>query len=125
MKIKSSGDIVVLVDVSSSMVTALDAIRSAWVLFAHQLLESDAAEGPRVDLRLKVVGYAMSEDGSQPVIENNPFVHNDVTAFDVQYTNLKTMPTNRSPRLLLDALWRVISIGSMPREPEEGMGPAK
>ena len=119
-----TADLVVLVDISSSMATAIDAIRAAWVSFARQLLDPARTDGPRMDLRLKVVGYAMSEDGTQSVILENPFVHNDVAAFDAQFANLKVMPTNHSPRPLLDALWRVISIDSMPRE-SDGIDPAK
>jgi len=102
-----AADIVVLVDVSSSMATNVDAIRSAWVSFVGQLLDHATTDGPRVDLRLKVVGYAMSEDGSRPVIQNNPFVRNDIDAFEMQFENLQTKPTNHKPRPLLDALWQI------------------
>ena len=113
-----AADIVVLVDVSSSMARTVDAIRSAWVSFVGQLLDPATTDGPRVDLRLKVVGYAVSEDGIQPVIQDNPFVQNDVAAFAAQFAKLKVMPTDQSPRPLLDALWQTMSVGSMPREQE-------
>ena len=99
-----AADIVVLVDVSSSMARTVDAIRSAWVSFVGQLLDPTATDGPRVELRLKVVGYAMSWDDIQPVIQDNPFVQNDVDAFEAQFANLKVTSINHSPRPLLDAL---------------------
>ena len=100
-------DIVVLVDVSSSMTPAIDAIRVAWVSYVRQLIDDPNAIGALVDLRLKVVGYAVSEDGSRPVIQNNPFVLNDIDAFEMQFENLQTKPTNHKPRPLLDALWQI------------------
>ena len=103
-KTKMAADIVILLDISSSMAPALAAVRTAWVSFIRQLLDPTTPDAPRVDLRLKVVGYAISEDGTQPVIRDNPFVHNDVAAFDAQLANLKVLPTNYSPRPLLDAL---------------------
>jgi hypothetical protein len=125
MKVKIDADLVILVDMSSSMVPVLGTLRTSWISFLRHLLDPTiTSERPQVDLRLKVVGYAMSEDGTQPVIQDNPFVHNDVAAFDTQFANLKLMQTNHSPRPLLDALWRVISVGSMPRK-AEGMDPAK
>jgi hypothetical protein len=119
-----SADIVVLVDISASMGPSMDVLRNAWVSFVRELLGPAEPAARHMDLRFKVVGYAMSEDGTQPVIFDNPFVHADVSAFEAQFANLKSMPTNHSPRPLLDALWRTVSIGSMSQE-SEVMDPAK
>jgi hypothetical protein len=117
-KTKGVADIVFLVDVSGSMSTCIDALRTNIEAFIDSLSRGDANNAAPVrDWRGKVVGYrdieAAQADGL-PWIVDNSFVR-DANALKSQLSALQAAGGGDEPESLLDALYTVASMEAVPK----------
>lgn len=109
-KTRGVADIVFLIDVSGSMAPVIDALKQNIGTFAESL---SAGEGNNVspvrDWRAKAVGYRDFEEDAEPFVDH-PFVDN-VEALRAQLAGLHAGGGGDEPESLLDALYRVASMG--------------
>jgi len=111
--IKGVVDIVVLMDVTGSMQTCIDAVKRSVATFISTMTDSDTNNSaPITDWRLKVIGYRdHAKDGSDWFVDN-PFVR-DVAAVQDQFASdrMQAEGGGDEPESLLDALYLVASMG--------------
>jgi hypothetical protein len=97
---------VFVVDVSGSMATCIDALRTNIEMFVDSLSRGDANNAaPVKDWRGKVVGYRdfeSAEADGLPWIVDNPFVR-DAGALKAQLATLQAVGGGDEPESLLDA----------------------
>ena len=117
-KTKGVADIVFVVDVSGSMSTCIDALRTNIEAFVDSLSRGDANNAaPVKDWRAKVVGYRdieAAEAEGLPWIVDNPFVR-DASALKAQLATLQAAGGGDEPESLLDALYKVASMEASPK----------
>jgi len=117
-KTKGVADLVFVVDVSGSMATCIDALRTNIETFVDSLSQGDANNAaPVKDWRGKVVGYRdieSAEADGLPWIVDNPFVR-DAGALKAQLAALQAVGGGDEPESLLDALYKVASMEAMPK----------
>jgi hypothetical protein len=117
-KTKGVADIVFVVDVSGSMSTCIDALRTNIEAFVDSLSRGDANNAAPVrDWRGKVVGYRdieAAEAEGLPWIVDNPFVR-DAGALKAQLATLQAAGGGDEPESLLDALYKVASMEASPK----------
>ncbi|MDB5869272.1 MAG: hypothetical protein JWP96_1604 [Polaromonas sp.] len=117
-KTKGVADLVFLVDVSGSMATCIDALRTNIEAFIDSLNRGDANNAAPVrDWRGKVVGYRdieAAEHDALPWIVDNPFVR-DAAALKSQLATLEAAGGGDEPESLLDALFKVASMEAIPK----------
>lgn len=117
-KTKGVADIVFVVDVSGSMSTCIDALRSNIEAFVDSLSRGDANNAAPVrDWRGKVVGYRDIEAAGAeglPWIVDNPFVR-DAAALKAQLATLQATGGGDEPESLLDALYKVAAMEAIPK----------
>ncbi len=117
-KTKGVADIVFVVDVSGSMSTCIDALRSNIEAFVDSLSQGDANNAAPVrDWRGKVVGYRDIEAAGAeglPWIVDNPFVR-DAAALRAQLATLQATGGGDEPESLLDALYKVAAMEASPK----------
>jgi hypothetical protein len=117
-KTKGVADLVFVVDVSGSMASCIDALRSNIEIFIDSLNRGDANNAaPVKDWRGKVVGYRdieSADDDGLPWIVDNPFVR-DAGALKAQLAALQAAGGGDEPESLLDALYKVASMEAMPK----------
>lgn len=113
-KTRGVADLVFLIDVSGSMAPIIDALKRNIELFIDSL---SAGEGNNVspvrDWRAKAVGYRDFDEDPQPFVDN-PFVR-DVAALKAQLTGLVAEGGGDEPESLLDALFKIATMGQMER----------
>jgi len=109
-KVKGVVDIVFLVDVTGSMGSCIEALKNNISTFIDVLTTQDANNScPVKDWRARVVGYRDFEADSEPFVDQ-PFVA-DASQLKSQLALLKADGGGDEPESLLDALYKVISIG--------------
>jgi hypothetical protein len=117
-KTKGVADIVFLIDVTGSMATCIDALRTNIEAFIDTLSRGDANNAAPVrDWRAKVVGYRdieTSESDGLPWIIDNAFVR-DAGALRSQLATLQAAGGGDEPESLLDALFTVASMEAVPK----------
>jgi hypothetical protein len=117
-KTKGVADIVFLIDVTGSMATCIDALRTNIEAFIDTLSRGDANNAAPVrDWRAKVVGYRdieTSEADGLPWIVDSPFVR-DAGALRLQLATLQAAGGGDEPESLLDALFTVASMQAVPK----------
>ena len=117
-KTKGVADLVFLVDVTGSMASCIDALRTNIEAFINSLSHGDANNAAPVrDWRGKVVGYrdiATSEHDHLPWFEDNAFVR-DAGALKAQLAGLQAAGGGDEPESLLDALFTVASMPATPK----------
>lgn len=117
-KTKGVADIVFLIDVSGSMATCIDALRTNIEAFIDTLSRGDANNAAPVrDWRAKVVGYRdieFEEADQLPWFVDNAFVR-DATALRSQLASLQAAGGGDEPESLLDALFKVASMEAVPK----------
>ena len=117
-KTKGVADLVFLVDVTGSMATCIDALRSNIEAFIDSLSHGDANNAAPVrDWRGKVVGYRdihTSERDHLPWFEDNAFVR-DASALKAQLGALRASGGGDEPESLLDALYKIATMPAMPK----------
>jgi hypothetical protein len=117
-KTKGVADIVFLIDVTGSMATCIDALRTNIEAFIDTLSRGDANNAAPVrDWRAKVVGYRdieSSESDGLPWIVDNAFVR-DAGALRSQLATLQAAGGGDEPESLLDALFTVASMEAVPK----------
>lgn len=117
-KTKGVADLVFLVDVTGSMATCIDALRTNIEAFINSLSHGDANNAAPVrDWRGKVVGYrdiSTSEHDRLPWFVDNAFVR-DAGALKEQLAGLHAGGGGDEPESLLDALYKVASMPASPK----------
>lgn len=117
-KTKGVADLVFVVDISGSMATCIDALRTNIEIFIDSLNRGDANNAaPVKDWRGKVVGYRDIESAEAerlPWIVDNEFVR-DASALKAQLAGLQAAGGGDEPESLLDALYKVASIEAVPK----------
>jgi hypothetical protein len=117
-KTKGVADIVFVVDISGSMSTCIDALRTNIETFIDSLSRGDANNAaPVKDWRGKVVGYRdieAAEAEGLPWIVDHPFVR-DANALKAQLATLHAAGGGDEPESLLDALYTVASMEAIPK----------
>ncbi len=114
-KVKGIVDIVILMDVTGSMQTCIDAVKQSVATFISSMTSTDANNGaPIKDWRLKVVGYRDIEKDGDAWFVDNPFVR-DAAAVQAQLSapSMQAVGGGDEPECLLDALYKVASIGEV------------
>lgn len=115
---KGVADLVFLVDITGSMASCIDALRSNIEAFINSLSHGDANNAAPVrDWRGKVVGYrdiSTSEHDRLPWFVDNAFVR-DAGALKAQLAGLHAGGGGDEPESLLDALYKVASMPAMPK----------
>jgi hypothetical protein len=107
-KVKGIVDIVVLMDISGSMQTCIDAVKSSVSAFVEGLESKDANNGsPIKDWRMKVCGYRDQTCDMEWFVDN-PFVR-DVASVQAQLSaaNMQADGGGDEPESLLDAIYTV------------------
>ena len=117
-KTKGVADLVFVVDISGSMATCIDALRSNIETFVDSLSRGEANNAaPVKDWRAKVVGYRdvqAAESDGLPWIVDNAFVR-DAGALKAQLATLQAAGGGDEPESLLDALYKVASMEAIPK----------
>jgi len=117
-KTKGVADLVFLVDVTGSMTSCIDALRTNIEAFINSLSHGDANNAAPVrDWRGKVVGYrdiSTSEHDRLPWFVDNAFVR-DAGELKAQLAGLQAAGGGDEPESLLDALYKVASMPAMPK----------
>lgn len=117
---KSRGvvDIVFLLDVTGSMQPCIDALKRNISAFIDFLTTKDANNSTPVrDWRAKVVGYRDYEFDREPFVDS-PFVR-DPETLKRQLDRLVAEGGHDEPESLLDALYKVATMGQMEKETQE------
>jgi hypothetical protein len=105
-KVKGVVDIVFLMDVTGSMQSCIDALKTNISSFVDTLGSTDANNGsPVKDWRAKVVGYRDFEEDAEPFVDH-PFVR-DIAGLRSQLDSLQASGGGDEPESLLDALYLV------------------
>jgi von Willebrand factor type A domain len=117
-KTKGVVDLVLVVDVSGSMSTCIDALRKNIENFVDSLSRGDGNNvAPVRDWRGKVVGYRDIESADAeglPWLIDNDFVR-DVGALKAQLAALKADGGGDEPESLLDTLYKVATMAASPK----------
>ena len=117
-KTKGVADLVFLVDMTGSMASCIDALRTNIEAFINSLSHGDANHAAPVrDWRGTVVGYrdiATSEHDRLPWFVDNAFVR-DAGALKAQLAGLQAAGGGDEPESLLDALYKVASMPAIPK----------
>lgn len=117
-KTKGVADLVFLVDVTGSMASCIDALRTNIEAFITSLSHGEANNAAPVrDWRAKVVGYrdiSTCEEDRLPWFVDNAFVR-DASALKAQLAGLQAGGGGDEPESLLDALYKVASMPAMPK----------
>ena len=117
-KTKGVADLVFVVDVSGSMSTCIDALRKNIEAFIDSLSRGDGNNvAPVRDWRGRVVGYRDLEAAAAenlPWFVDNVFVR-DVAALKSQLAALTAAGGGDEPESLLDTLYNVASMPSIPK----------
>ena len=115
-KTKGVADLVFMVDISGSMATCIDALRTNIEAFIDSLSRGDGNNvAPVRDWRAKVVGYRDIEaDGDGNWFLDSPFVR-DAAALKTQLAALKADGGGDEPESLLDALYKVATMAASPK----------
>jgi hypothetical protein len=118
-KVKGVADLVFLIDATGSMEKFITKLKENVKEFIKMLV----SPGPNVvaplsDWRMRVVGYRDVKADTEWLVEN-PFLTKDVAGVEAQLMNLKAEGGGDEPEHLLDALYKVVSIGAT----EKGQAP--
>lgn len=109
-KAKGVVDIVFLIDTTGSMKPCIDALKRNIATFVDTLTNRDAQNpSPVKDWRARVVGYRDVKYDAQPFVDN-PFVR-DAAALRRQLDGLEATGGEDEPESLLDAIYKVATIG--------------
>jgi hypothetical protein len=107
---KGVADIVFLIDATGSMDPLMDGLKENITRFIDFLEAGEGQEtSPVRDWRARVVGFRDYEVDSEPLVEH-PFVR-DRSELKRQLMSLEPTGGGDAPESLLDALYKVISIG--------------
>jgi hypothetical protein len=120
-KVKGVVDIVILLDVSGSMQACIDAVKTSVSTFIDGLSSRDANdEAPIKDWRIKVCGYRDHRVSPSDWFVDNPFVR-DVPSVQAQISgaNLQARGGGDEPESLLDALYKVATMGAVGEQDTE------
>ena len=117
-KTKGVVDIVFLIDATGSMTSCIDALKRNIEMFIDRLTATDANNTCIVqDWRAKVVGYRDFEADDKP-FEDNAFVR-DAAVLKSQLDALGPAGGGDEPESLLDALFKVTTMGSTGKDAPE------
>jgi hypothetical protein len=120
-KVKGVVDIVIVMDVSGSMQECIDAVKGSVSSFISTMTSLDAnSSAPIRDWRVKVVGYRDHQANPSDWFVDNPFVR-DVAQVQAQLAagNMQAGGGGDEPESLLDALFKIASMGEMGIQDEE------
>jgi hypothetical protein len=117
-KVKGVADIVFLLDVTGSMQPCIDALKNNIGVFIDKLTTKDANNAsPVKDWRAKVIGYRDYEVDSEAFIDN-PFVR-EPKELKMQLSSMKADGGGDEPETLLDALYKIASMGQTEKGTDE------
>ena len=120
-------DIVFLIDATQSMQPFLGQIKVHERITAllhdfkldYEVGQDDSGEWLHDSIpavwRAKVVGYRDFTDGTAPLLEDNPFVHNDAAALKSQLEALQVQGEDKGPSSLLDAIYHAATMDQTER----------
>jgi hypothetical protein len=109
-KVRGVVDMVFLLDVTGSMQPCIEALKSNIAMFIESLTTKDPQNpSPVKDWRAKVVGYRDYDADPEPLVDN-PFVRTS-SELREQLAGLRAMGGGDEPESLLDALYKVATIG--------------
>jgi len=122
-KVKGVADIVFLMDATGSMATCIDQLKENLKTFIDALVTPAGNDvSPVKDWRAKVVGYRDAEaDGAEWFVDH-PFVR-DVGQLKGQFNDLEAKGGGDTPETLLDAIYKISSVGQTGKQETED--PAK
>ena len=107
-KVKGVADIVFLIDVTGSMQPCIDALKNNSGVFVETMVNDP--QSPIKDWRAKAVGFRDVETDAEYFVDN-PFVSKDVAGFKAQLAALNAEGGGDEPESLLDALYKVATMG--------------
>jgi hypothetical protein len=115
-KVKGVADIVFLIDISGSMQTCIDALKTNIGTFVNSLATPDANGGsPVKDWRIKIAGYRDATcDGSKWWVEQ-PFV-TDVNQVTANLAALEAKGGGDEPESLLDAIYKIAKMSATEKD---------
>lgn len=118
-KVKGVVDIVFLMDATGSMKTCIDQLKENVILFVDSLVAPKGNDiSPVKDWRARVVGYRDAEADAATWFVDNPFTR-DVSLLKGQLDALEATGGGDEPESLLDALYKVASVGQMEKGAQE------
>jgi hypothetical protein len=113
-KVKGVADLVFLMDVTGSMGNVIDDLKRNVAMFIDSMTTADANNTqPIKDWRAKVAGYRDVDTAVEDKVDwfvDNPFIR-DANALKSQLNALKAEGGGDEPESLLDALYKVATIG--------------
>ncbi len=113
-KVKGVADVVFLIDVSGSMQPCIDSLQKNIATFVKFCREPDENQGVAVkDLRIKVCGYRDHTADGETWFQSSPFVivTDSVAPLEAHLASLQARGGGDEPESLLDALFKVGSMG--------------
>lgn len=117
-KVKGVADIVFLLDVTGSMESCIEALKTNISTFIDTLTTKNANnQSPVKDWRASVVGYRDAEEDKDWFVDA-PFVR-DAAQLKAQLSTLKADGGGDEPESLLDALYKVINRGQTDKGGQE------
>lgn len=123
-KAKGVVDIVFLLDATGSMGPCIDALKENIGIFVDSLSAgNENGVAPVKDWRAKVVGFRDFEESSPPPFVDNSFVR-DAASLRQQLSTLTAEAGGDTPESLLDAIFKVASMGQTEKDAQSD-DPAK
>jgi len=116
-KTKGVVDMVFLIDATGSMQHCINALKNNINTFVKSLGESRGNEPIVKDWRAMVFGFRDVEDDPQSAFVENDFI-TDITEFERQLSRLKASGGGDEPESLLDALYKVATMGETRKDEE-------
>lgn len=121
-KVKGVADIVFLMDATGSMDTCIDQLKENLKVFVDALVSPKGNDvSPVKDWRAKVVGYRDVEADGADWYVDHPFVR-DVAQLKAQFNDLDATGGGDTPESLLDAIYKLSSIGQTGKQETEDPG---
>ena len=119
-KVKGIADIVFLVDITGSMVSCIDALRTNIGMFVDLLTNPGANSSAVIsDWRIKICGFRDAKSDDSPWWVERPFT-NDLAQVRADLASLEAEGGGDEPESLLDGIWKIASLPST----EKGAAPS-
>ena len=110
-KVRGVVDLVLLLDATGSMGKCIDAVKNNIRAFFRTMTSEEGNGSPVKDWRAKVVGFRdYLEDGPERWLIDNPFTR-DVSELENQLTAIRADGGGDIPESLLDALYKIMTMG--------------
>jgi len=118
-KVKGVADIVFLMDATGSMATCIDKLKENLKTFVDALVTPTGNDvSPVKDWRAKVVGYRDADADTAEWFVDHPFVR-DVGQLKGQFNDLEAKGGGDTPESLLDAIYKISSMGQIGKQEAE------